>query len=329
MMIVFNGPFASLLESFVELKRNTGFKYIKEAAYLRQFGNFCVSEGITEPVLTKELAEVWCEKFPHESGRNDTQQRITCLRQFALYLVSLGHKAYIPINQEHIRQRKSEFSVYVFTHNEMEAIFEQSNRIYPNRRSTMHLVLPVLVRLLYSSGLRIMEALNLQLKHVDFSKGIIRITNAKFDKDRHLPISDSMSAALQEYCTIMHPQHYTEDYLFVGISRVPLTHHGIYVRFRELLVMAGISHAGRGNGPRIHDIRYPNLNKIRTFRKKPDNQSESKEKGSDKNYCFIGRIPQNADRLPSALRHFFGADLSFSSSSVPNAFASCSVVISK
>jgi integrase len=255
-MIIFTGPFANLLEGFVNLKHSTGFKYIKEAAYLRQFGNFCVSEGITEPVLTKELADGWCKKFPHERGRNDTRQRITCLRQFALYLISLGHNAYIPINQAHIRQRKSEFSVYVFTNSEMETIFEQSNRIYPNRRSTMHLVLPVLIRLLYSSGLRIMEALNLQLKHVDFSEGIIRITNAKFDKDRHLPLSDSMRATLQEYCVVMHPRHCTEDYLFVGISRAPLTHHSIYIRFRELLVMAGIPHAGRGNGPRIHDIRH-------------------------------------------------------------------------
>jgi len=255
-MMVFSGPFARLIEGFIDLKRSTGFKYIKEAAYLQQFGNFCVSEGITEPVLTKKLADEWCEKFPHEKGRNDTQQRITCLRQFALYLISLGHNAYIPVNQAHIRQRKSEFSVYVFTHSEMEAIFEQSNHIYPNRRSTMHLVLPVLIRLLYSSGLRIMEALNLQLKHVDFSERIIQITNAKFDKDRHLPLSDSMWGSLQEYCAVMHPRHYMEDYLFVGISRAQLTHHCIYIRFRELLVMAGIPHAGRGSGPRVHDIRH-------------------------------------------------------------------------
>lgn len=255
-MTNFIGPFSSLLKDFIDLKRSTGYKYVKEAAYLQQFGSYCVSKEITEPALTKELADGWCEKFPHERGRNDTQQRITCLRQFALYLVSLGKNAYIPVNQAHIHQRKSEFSVYVFTHNEMGAIFEKSNRIYPNRRSTMHLVLPVLIRLLYSSGLRVMEALNLQLKHVDFSEGIIRIANAKFNKDRLLPLSDSMRTVLQEYCAIMHPLNSPEDYLFVGVSRVSLTHHVIYTRFRELLVMAGIQHAGRGNGPRIHDVRH-------------------------------------------------------------------------
>jgi integrase len=250
------GPFHSLIEDFIDLKRSTGYRYVKEAAYLRQFESYCASKEITEPTLTKELADGWCEKLPHERGRNDTQQRITCLRQLALYLVSLGKNAYIPINQAHIRQRKSEFSVYVFTHNEMDAIFEQSNRIYPNRRSTMHLVLPILIRLLYSSGLRVMEALNLQLKHVDFAEGIIRIANAKFNKDRLIPLSGSMRAVLHEYCALMHPLYGPEDYLFVGVSRVPLTHHIVYTRFRELLVMAGIHHAGRGNGPRIHDVRH-------------------------------------------------------------------------
>jgi site-specific recombinase XerD len=252
----FNGPFAILLGDFVDLKHSTGYKYIKEAAYLQRFGNYCVAAGITEPSLTKELADGWCVKLPHEQGRNDTQQRISCLRQFALYLVSLGKDAYIPINQPHIRQRKSNFSVYVFSHEEMDTIFKQSNNIYPNRRSTMHLVMPVLIRLLYSSGLRVMEALTLQLKNLDLSEGVICIINAKFNKDRFLPLSSSMSAVLVEYCGIMHPLNKPDDYLFVGISRNPLTHHIIYTRFRELLVMAGIQHAGRGNGPRIHDVRH-------------------------------------------------------------------------
>lgn len=212
-MTTFSGPFAQLLEGFIELKRSTGFKYVKEAAYLKRFGEFSISQGITD-------------------------------------------NAYIPVNQAHIRQRKSEFSVYVFTHGEMDAIFDQSNRIYPHRRSTMHLVLPILIRLLYSTGLRIMEALHLQLQDVNLSDGILRIANAKFNKDRLIPISESMHAILKNYCGLMHPLYRPEDYLFIGTTRSPYSHHEVYYRFRELLVMANIPHAGRGYGPRIHDIRH-------------------------------------------------------------------------
>ncbi len=255
-MTDFPGPFSGLLSDFVTLKRSTGFKYVKECGYLKQFALFCMRESITEPALTKELAEAWCRKRPYENERNCYQQRITCLRQFALHLVSIGRDAYIPVNLEHVRHRKTKYAAYVFSHIEMDAIFSYSNRIYPHRRSTMHLVMPVLIRLLYSTGLRIMEALKLKLQDIDLVNGVLRIEHAKFDKDRLIPVSESMLEVLKQYCSVIHPKYLTDDYLFVGISREPYSHHDVYLRFRELLVQAGIPHAGRGHGPRIHDVRH-------------------------------------------------------------------------
>jgi len=256
MKIDFIGPFAMLLQEFVSFKRSMGFKYIKEINYLKQFSEFAMNEGCVSPELTKELSDVWCQKRPHEKYRNGTQSRVSCLRQFALYLVSIGMNAYIPIHIDNKPCRKSKYVAYVFTHEEMERLFSCSNKIYPHRRSTMHLVMPVLLRLLYSTGLRIMEALNIQLKNVDLANGIIRIEHAKFDKDRLIPLAPSMMEVLKEYCSVMHPAMCAEEFLFIGITRLPYTHHEIYLRFRELLAQAGIPHAGRGNGPRIHDVRH-------------------------------------------------------------------------
>lgn len=116
--------------------------------------------------------------------------------------------------------------------------------------------IPVLVRLLYCTGLRVMEALHLQLKNVNLDEEILFIENAKFNKDRLIPVSESMLNILKDYCKVMHPLYIPEDFLFVGITREPCSHHNIYLRFRELLVQAGIPHAGRGYGLRIHDIRH-------------------------------------------------------------------------
>jgi integrase len=101
-----------------------------------------------------------------------------------------------------------------------------------------------------------MEALKLQLKNINLTKGTLLIESAKFNKDRLIPISESMREILIQYCSVMHPLYSPEDYLFVGITREPCSHHNIYLRFREILVSAGITHAGRGYGPRIHDIRH-------------------------------------------------------------------------
>ena len=42
-----------------------------------------------------------------------------------------------------------------------------------------------------------------------------------------------------------------------------------YNHFRDYLLMADIPHTAKG--PRIHDFRYPNLNKIQTFSQKAYN----------------------------------------------------------
>jgi len=252
----FNSVFASFIVDFIEYKRAAGYKYVTEVAYLKKFDELCCSMHVQTPHLTKELMDVWCTKKPYEADRNYFQQRVSCIRQLSLYLSSLGYDTYIPVNLEYIRQRKSKYSAYIFTHDEISKIFSASNKIYPNRQSTMHLVMPVLIRLLYCTGVRIREALKLQLKHVDLVNGILLIEAAKFNKDRLIPVSDSMLEILKQYCSVMHPKYNTEEYLFIGISREPCSHHNVYLRFRELLVSAGIQHAGRGYGPRIHDIRH-------------------------------------------------------------------------
>jgi integrase len=252
----YRSVFSTFINDFIAYKRAGGYKYISEAVYLKQFDDYCCSLETSSPVLTKELMDSWCKKKPYEAERNSHMQRVSCIRQFALYMLSSGYDAYIPVNLDYIRHRKSKYSAYIFTHEEMDRIFAASNKVYPNKRSTMHLVMPVLIRLLYCTGLRVMEALHLQLKHVDLVEGTLLIESAKFDKDRLIPVSDSMLRILRDYCSVMHPFYVPEDYLFVGITRYPCSHHNIYLRFRELLVEAGIPHAGRGYGPRIHDIRH-------------------------------------------------------------------------
>ena len=47
-----------------------------------------------------------------------------------------------------------------------------------------------------------------------------------------------------------------QDYLFVSSANEPLKRNAVYVKFREMLFKCGISHEGRGKGPRVHDLRH-------------------------------------------------------------------------
>lgn len=65
-----------------------------------------------------------------------------------------------------------------------------ADRIVPSTRgSRFHIVFPTILRILYASGLRISEVLALKVGDVDLEQGFIVVRNAKFGKDRKLPVS--------------------------------------------------------------------------------------------------------------------------------------------
>ena len=125
----------------------------------------------------------------------------------------------------------------------------------------MHHSLPVIFRILYGCGLRVSEVLKLQYRDVNLDDGILTIREAKTDRDRLIPLSDSVKAACVSYAENIWWERDT-DLFFPAPDRTMISPMTIYQRFRRYLRKAGISHGGKGNGPRLHDIRYPNLNKI-------------------------------------------------------------------
>ena len=197
----------------------------------------CARNGWDGPDLPKEAVERWCEPKPGEDGRGNSHAgRVSVIRQFAMWVLAMGHDAWVPVNVERSLSRRSPFVARVFTREEVARLMDAADGICPNPMSTMHLVMPTLLRLLYSSGARIGETLAVDMGDVDLEAGVVRLTHTKGGKERFIPLSDSMSDVLETFCS--------------NDKRT------IYTRFRELLRRAGIQHGGRGVGPRIHDLRH-------------------------------------------------------------------------
>lgn len=249
----FVGDLAELLEAFVAFKRSLGFKYDNEEYELYRFSKFSATFQISEQILTKELVQGWCAKKNNESTGN-AYRRAHLVRQFGIYLNSMGYDAYIASPDANARVYT--FIPYIFSVDEMERIFACSDSLCPHRFSTIPLIMPVILRMLYSCGLRISEAVNLQNKHVNLQEGILEIKNSKFGKDRLLPMSSSMATICRQYYHVMHNRSTIEDYFFMKADRKPVTPDNVYRRFREILWDSGIPHGGHGNGPRVHDLRH-------------------------------------------------------------------------
>lgn len=248
----FKGAFAELCKSFIAYKKALGLKYESETKVMSRFSMFAHDYGISEPILSKELADKWIEKRPNEKNKT-REHRHSIIRQFATYLNSLGHPAYIVPPMKGTGSRY--FVPYIFTHEEMERIFKNADNIKPRKVSPyIHKILPVLLRLLYGCGMRISEALQLKEQDVNLEQGILTIRNAKFDQDRLIPMNDTLTEVCRSYRTTM--SLLSDDYFFPardGSQISPLT---IYNRFREILWASNISYNGSGKGPRLHDVRH-------------------------------------------------------------------------
>ncbi len=249
----FVGEFKDLLRDFIDHKQALGYKYTTISENLRRFSVFTLNYKIENKVLSKEIVLGWTAMRKSETIKT-WEHRASDLRQFALYLQDLGYDVYIPGKKQKVR--RNEYIPYIFTHEEIKRFFGVCDRLRPHTQSIKHQVLPVLFRLLYCCGLRISEAVSLKVKDLDLDLGIIMVRQSKFNKDRLVPMTESLTDILKIYRAKIHANSEQEDYLLINKDGTALTEDNSYKRFREILWKAGISHGGKGIGPRQHDFRH-------------------------------------------------------------------------
>jgi integrase len=139
---------------------------------------------------------------------------------------------------------------------ELRKFFQAVDKLEPTARSPLrHLIMPEVFRLLYGCGFRVSEVLKLRVRDVDLNQGIITVRQGKFRKDRLVPPALSLVNRMRKYAA--HFEKRAPDAIFFpGPSGGPYSLRTVYALFRKLLLQCGISHGGRGKGPRIHDARH-------------------------------------------------------------------------
>jgi len=252
---IFAGPLASYCAGLYAEKRALGYRYRSGGMLLRALDRFSIEHHCDSQQLSKELVLAWITKRPHE-GPSNQSFRVGVTRQLALFMIRQGVDAYVPPLLQIATDRKS-FTPYVFTYEEMHRLLNAADRLRPSFNSPCrHLVMPAIFRILYGCGLRASEACNLRVRDVDLEEGLLTIRGAKFDKDRLVPMASSLTAHLRTYARQALTTADPETFFFSAFDRGPFSRAALYNTFRKLLWNCGISHGGKGRGPRLHDIRH-------------------------------------------------------------------------
>jgi integrase len=115
--------------------------------------------------------------------------------------------------------------------------------------------MPEVLRLLYGCGFRVSEVLHLRVADVDLNRGVLTVREAKFGKDRLVPPALPLVQRLQRYDASLGTRP-PDAFFFPSSHGGPWGLATVYWLYRELFLRCGIPHAGRGKGPRVHDLRH-------------------------------------------------------------------------
>lgn len=248
------------IAALVAQKRAVGYKYATEARILARFEAFCRIEFPGLGTVSQASVEAWIASARRRGVRPATLQGLAApVRELARWQGRRGVYAYVlPAG---VLARPARYVPHIYTDQELAALFAQTDRCrYCSQVPFRRLVMPVLFRTIYACGLRLSEARLLRAGDVDIDAGVLQVRDAKGGKDRQVPVSEPLRVRLSDYHAQLVDRSAHVDlgrgWFFPGRNGLPLTVGNIDKNFRRFLWRARISHGGRGDGPRVHDLRH-------------------------------------------------------------------------
>ena len=195
---------SNLLEKYIRHQKAAGSMSDSTHQVLRFFNNHCAKIYPEEKDLTDDMILSWCKKRESENA-SSYNKRIAPIRSFLQYInKTFPYEYKLP---EYLPYDKKKFVPHAFSENELHALFDAADsmvRVTHNggfafrvRRMTFS----VLLRFLYSTGLRTCEARMLKCSDVDLNDGVVNISKSKGINQHRIAMHKSLWDLLVEYNT--------------------------------------------------------------------------------------------------------------------------------
>ena len=239
---------------FIGLKQLSGSDCYAQAKILRYFDRFLCSEGFAGKILTRGIFQSYFNTLVHLHPRTFSN-RYSLLRQFSIWL-NRTHRSSCILEKRPEGSRYQSRPAYIFCSDEVKAVLSNCHRFSSKEECIENLYL-TLFSLLYSTGIRIGEALALNWGDYTPDEKLIHIRKGKFSKQRHLILSRSMAKHLDRYQTIYQSTLLKESDspLFLNMRGNRLRLHNVHLALKKVLKMSDIE-KGKETGPRLHDFHH-------------------------------------------------------------------------
>lgn len=255
----YSSVLAPYIRRLIDMKSSAGYNALRLKWILKEFDDFATSADLTDPHVTESLIKLWRETRTADSPRT-IYSKYSAWHMLTTMMNRTGVTCFIPRLP---KMPKSTFTPYIFTEQQIADIFKAADncRLYDIRMGTAVIVIPVIFRLLYSTGLRVSEAISLKNSDVNLPEGYITVRKTKNGSERIVALCDSMKGTLCEYMANRNMMPVAgigdpDKPLFVKTDGTVFTQGTVYANFRRLLDKCDIKHGGRSVGPCVHSLRH-------------------------------------------------------------------------
>ena len=261
-MSEFNSVFAEEFTEFLALKQ----KALAQSTcriyrtILINFDNFLIDCGLMEKTIDEQLVSDWIKPLYKTLSPKTVSGNVSHLRKFLEYLRFCGYHVYVP---EGLPKYTNNYIAYLFSDMEIEKIFHAADKLdsIANHPSTNYYryTFPMMLRMLLGCGLRLGETLLMKVGDVNFNNGTLLMKNTKNNKQRVVPMDESIAIMLRRYCTAMGIIGNFDAWLFP--SHKPGQHLNKSTAdriFRKILIDTGIyiKPKPRMRGQCLHCLRH-------------------------------------------------------------------------
>ena len=241
-----------LIDTLVAARHAGGYRYDFPERVLRQFAGHCRREGYADGSIVKEAVEEFL--YGRHLKASTIRREEIVLRDLAEHARQFGWRAWAPPALTAVKKPHRP-PPYVFSDEEIRRLFRVIDTQPLSENSNRALVDPVLFRVFYATGLRLSEALGLELRDFDPARATIEIRDGKNHENRLLPVTGRLAATVDSYIAAAHPCPEPGHKLFhTGDPSRPADKSTVYNRFRRYLADADIPHFP--GGPHIHSLRH-------------------------------------------------------------------------
>ncbi len=236
------------INCYIEQHRTQGFKFRIQACLLRCFARFAEARG--DRVVRSHTVLDWASEAPSAQQR---RERLNVVRRFANNMQAEDARYEVPPARAFGPPSRKRRMPHIYTSDEIRRVLHAAAQLTP-AGSIRAATYVALLSLLVSTGLRISEALALQLDDIT-SDGLV-VRNTKFRKSRLVPLHPTAARGLEQYLILRQRVVGIDSSVFVSLWGTKLSYptaRSVFVTLARSIGLRG----GPGNpGPCLHDLRH-------------------------------------------------------------------------